>query len=187
MEARATGELQVLSGVDIELADAWMELGEETELEAALQEAIELGERGWWVEVPARCQLSVWRAWQGRAEAARDLLSEARERAVEYGGAAVYEQYLLWAEAHLAQAEGRWAEALGAFESAVDVLTRKGQRWYRARTLQEWAEAHLSRGKPGDRRRARELLREAEAEFEAMGAPIYTSQIRARLHQVDVE
>jgi hypothetical protein len=127
--------------------------------------------------------LSVRRARQGEPGAARHLLAEAQEQAAERGGFLV-EPYLSWAEANLAMAEGRWPEALAAFETAVDTLVRTNLRWYRARTLVDWAEAHLARGESGDHERAGELLREAEAEFEAMGAPLYVDRVKGHLEKL---
>ena len=89
-----------------------------------------------------------------------------------------------WARAHVALAGGQWPEALAAFEAAVEKLERANQRWRRARTLIDWAEAHLARGEPGDLERAGELLREAEAEFRAMGAPLYVERVKARLEEL---
>jgi hypothetical protein len=59
-----------------------------------------------------------------------------------------------------------------------------GKRWYRAQTLREWAEAHLSRDEPGDRERATELLGEALALFEEMNVPKYAERVRKRLHNL---
>ena len=56
-----------------------------------------------------------------------------------------------------------------------------GLRLGRALALREWAEAHLSRGEPEDRERARELLDQARAEFEGMGSPGYVEKIDAQL------
>jgi len=60
-----------------------------------------------------------------------------------------------------------------------------GMHWYRARALREWTEARLSRGETGDRERAQELLREAKAEFEAIGAPLYAAQVEERLRDLE--
>jgi tetratricopeptide (TPR) repeat protein len=144
-----------------------------------------------WLEVMfLRCQgelLSVQRARQGEPEAARRLLADAHQQAAERGELVRWEPYPSWAEANLAMAEGHWPEALAAFEAAVETLDRTKLRWYRARTLVDWAEAYLARGESGDRERAGELLREAEAEFEAMDAPIYAEQVKGRLERLGLD
>jgi hypothetical protein len=93
----------------------------------------------------------------------------------------------LSAEAHLAAAEKNWSAAWSAFADAADGWARMGVRWYRARTLQEWAEAHVARGEPGDLERARELLREAQAAFEEMGSSGCVAAVQQRLDELEVE
>jgi hypothetical protein len=184
--ARATGNLQGLAEVNADLAEAYIleEIGEEQEIEATLQELLDLDERGMGTAVLARSLLSVRRARQGKPETARHLLAKARDQAAAQGELVVWEPYLSWAEAKLALAEGHWPEALAAFEATADMLGRANQRWYRARSLVDWAEAHLACGEPGDRERAEGLLREAKAEFEAMGAPLYVERVKERLEGV---
>jgi tetratricopeptide (TPR) repeat protein len=188
-EARAAGDLQALSGVDLQTVEVfvWEEVGEGEELEAIAAELLDLGERGMETAIPAGCMLSVQRARQGELAAAHRLLAQAHEQAAEQGGLVRWEPFLWWAEAHLALAEGHWPQALAAFEAAVELLSRTNWRWYRARILIDWAEAHLARGEPGDPERALELLREAEAEFEAMGAFPYVERIRRRLEELGAE
>ena len=128
--------------------------------------------------------LSVLRGRQGETEAARHLLAKAHERADERGESGLWEPYLGWAEANLAMVAGHWPEALAYLETVADLLGDRHLRWERARTLIDWAYVHLVRGEPGDRQRAGELLREAEAEFEAMGAPIYAERVKVRLDEV---
>ncbi len=183
-ELREAGDLQGLAWLNENLARVciWEEVGQEQEIEAMLQEALDLGYMG--TAVPAKCLQSVQRARQGEPEAARHLLSEAQEQAAGQGTAVEWEPNLSWAEANLAMAGGHWPEALAAFEATVDSLGRTNLRWYRARTLIDWAEAHLGRGEPGDRERAEELLREAQAEFEAMGAHGYVERVRGRLEEL---
>ena len=139
-EAREAGDLQELQHLSQELAMTciWEEVGEEEEVEAMLQESLDLRERGIGFAVLAPCLLSVQRARQGEPEAARHWLAEAQEQAAEESGI-LGESYLQWAEANLAMAEGHWPEALAAFETMVDVLDRGKLRWYRARTLIDWA------------------------------------------------
>jgi tetratricopeptide (TPR) repeat protein len=181
---REAGDLQSLAWLNVNLAQAciWEEVGQEKKIEAMLQEALDLGHLG--TAVPVKSLQSVQRARQGEPEAARHLLAAAREQAAEQDAIVRLEPDLSMAEANLALAEGRWAEALGAFEATVDTLGRTNLRWYRARTLIDWAGAHLARGESGDRERAEELLREAEAEFEAMGAHGYVERVRGRLEEL---
>ena len=185
-EARAAGDLQTQAEMSAQLASVYVSegVGEEEEIEATLHEMLDLGERGMGTTVLARCLQGVQRARRGEPEAGRLLLAEARELAVEQGELVLWEPYLSWAEANLAMAEGHWPEALAAFEATVDALGQMKLRWYRARILIDWAEAHLARGESGDRERAGELLREAEAEFEAMGAHGYVERVKGRLEEL---
>jgi hypothetical protein len=146
-----------------------------------LQELLDLDERGMGTAVEGHYLLSMLRARQGETETARHHLAKAHERADERGEFGLWEPYLGWAEAKLAMAEGHWPEVLAAFEAVAAALDDRNLRWLRARTLIDWAEAHLARGASGDLERAGELLREAEAEFESMDAPIYAEQVRERL------
>ncbi len=159
------------------------QLGEEEEVEAILQELVDLGAQGRVSELSALCLLSVQRARQGEFKTARALVTAAQEKAAEQVES-VWHWLPPYADAHLALAEGHWPEALAAFEVTVDMLGQGNWRWHRARTLVDWAEAHLARGEPGDRERGLELLREAEAEFEAMGADGYVERVRGRLEEL---
>jgi hypothetical protein len=185
-EAREAGDLQALVFLDAELArlQIWEEVGEGKELEAMLQELLDFDERGMATAVEGHYLLSMLRARQGETEAARHHLAKAHERAAERGEFGLWEPYLGWAEAHLALAEGHWPEVLSAFEAVAGAQDDRNLRWQRARTLIDWAEAHLARAESGDRGRAGELLREAEAEFEAMGALIYAERVKERLQEL---
>jgi len=88
------------------------------------------------------------------------------------------------AEAELAVAEQNWEAARRAYAETVEFQGRAGLRWYRARTLWDWAEALIKEAKGTASEEARKLLDESRAEFEAMGAPIYAGRIEARLKQV---
>jgi tetratricopeptide (TPR) repeat protein/predicted Ser/Thr protein kinase len=184
--ARAEGDLQVLSSIDVALGDVLWETGQAGQAVAALREAIALGDRGLgYGAIVPRCVLSTQHAQLGELEMARDMLGQARKRAQEPGAGAFEAQYLLWAEAHLAVAEGRWSEAWSTFEALADGIGRAGSRWYRARVLREWAEAHLRCGEPGDLERARALFGEAKVEFEDMGALPYAAQIEEKLRDLE--
>jgi hypothetical protein len=185
-EARETGDLQALVFLDAELAriQLWEGVGEEDALEAMLRELLDLDERGMGTAVEGHYLLSMLRARQGETESARHHLAKAHERADERGEFGLWEPYLGWAEAKLAMAEGHWPEVLAAFEAVAAALDDRNLRWLRARTLIDWAEAHLARGASGDREHAVELLREAEAEFEAMNAPTYAERVKERLQEL---
>jgi tetratricopeptide (TPR) repeat protein len=185
-EAREAGDLQALVFLDAELARLQIreEVGEGEELEAMLEELLDFDERGMGTAVEGHCLLSVLRARQGETEAARHHLAKAQEWAAERGEFGLWEPHLGWTEANLAMAEGHWPEVLVAFETVAGALDNRNLRWQRARTLIDWAEAHLARGEPGDRECAGELLREAEAEFEAMGAPMYVERVKQRLQEL---
>jgi serine phosphatase RsbU (regulator of sigma subunit)/class 3 adenylate cyclase len=150
-------------------------------VEALLKEAAEVGDRVWadggvW----PRCLLGALYARLHRFKEAHYVLAEAREVAHAWC-TPLDEGWLSWAEARVAAAEGRWGEALAAFESAARRHARLGVRWWWARALQEWAEAHGARGEPADLERARALLREAQALYEELGTPYYARQVESRL------
>ncbi len=125
-------------------------------------------------------------ARKGRLEEASRLLIEAQEKA-GLDRDAWNEYSLSLARARVAAAEGKWVQALAAFEETTRIQASMGMRWYRAQTLREQAEAHLSRGKPGDRERAVELLREAQAAFEEMDVLKYAARVTERLAAIVVE
>jgi predicted ATPase len=88
------------------------------------------------------------------------------------------------AEAELAVAEQDWEAARRAYEQTVEFQGRVGLRWYRARTLWDWAEALINDAKGQFPVKAQELLEVSRTEFEAMGASIYAGRIVARLKEL---
>jgi predicted ATPase/predicted Ser/Thr protein kinase len=188
-EARTSGDLQMLHRIKESLADLLLEIGEDDGAEAALQEALALCEQGVTTSTGAlaRCLLSMVRSHQGALSEARRLIADARQRAADLSADAWEAIWVLPAEAHLALAEGRWKDALAKVEAAAQAFARAGLRWHQARTLREWAGIHLARGDPGDHERARDLLVQAEAEFEAMGVHAYAAPIRKQLESMAAE
>jgi hypothetical protein len=63
----------------------------------------------------------------------------------------------------LAAAMGRWDDALGQLDAAVQAHERIGALPLQARSRHHYAKALLARGRPDDRNRAREHLAWAEA------------------------
>ena len=91
------------------------------------------------------------------------------------------------AEARLAAAEARWPEALSTFESTANIFAQLGMRWWRARILQERAEAHIARRNPTDLEQARTLFQESSSLFTETGASNYTKIIGNKLQKLEVE
>jgi len=185
-ETRRSDDAENNQAADNHLAEACLETGALDAAENALTESLALVAAGMdymgsivWVP----CLLSVARVRQGRLDEAGHWLAEARDKATPQP-TPIAQARLAWAEAHLALTQMRWREALAAFEVAAEVYQQIGMRWYRAQALREWAEAHLSRNAPNDVDRARELLREAQSEFEAMNVPRYAALVRERLAQI---
>ncbi|HEY4667133.1 MAG TPA: hypothetical protein VIH26_07505, partial [Anaerolineales bacterium] len=90
------------------------------------------------------------------------------------------------AQAESAVAEKDWEAARRGYAESVEFLGRAGLRWYRARTLWDWAEALIKEAQGTALEEAQKLLDEARAEFEAMGAPIYAGRIEARLKELNL-
>lgn len=185
-EAEAVGDLQTLSSIDLNLGEILLEVGEEDEAEVFLLEALELFDRSASLgRVASRSILSMRDAQQGRFKEARRWLDEAREREAEPGAGFFDTLWRLITERRLAVAEMDWPKAWTAFEVFIERAEKFGFRWFRARALREWAEAHVARGEPGYEKPARELLLESQAEFEEMGAPIYATQVGEILSGLD--
>jgi tetratricopeptide (TPR) repeat protein len=190
-EARSRNDLQTLFNVDLLLARTLLDvysLGPEPapcdwdELERIVAEAMELGRAMGDADTNMWCRSYLIAVYvgAGRMEEARDVLAKARAVTKDWPFPSV-EAALLWAEARLATAERRWAEALVAFETLADTYAQDGMRWERARTLVDWAATHAARGKASDRSQARSLLEESHGLFQEMGISRYTELVQDRL------
>ena len=102
-EARAAGDLQSLSFLSLELGHLCIveDAGDARETEIMLQEALDLGARGFGGAVAGRALLSVRRARMGETHTARQLLEDAHEQAVGRGGVRAWEIWLWWAEGNV--------------------------------------------------------------------------------------
>jgi hypothetical protein len=156
------------------------------EAEAALTEATEILDRSlspaWaiWTRV-------LWGSLclcQGRLADARRLLAEACQKAEVWKEKNWAMGQREWLAAQVAAAGEEWDESMHWFEAACRILGDMGRCWWCARVRLDWAEAYASRGKPGDRQRAAEQLREARAAFEEMGVLCYAAIAEERLQAI---
>ncbi|HMA37626.1 MAG TPA: hypothetical protein VKY74_24445 [Chloroflexia bacterium] len=179
--AQLHGDLQISGIATNYLAEILFEQGDWPAAAGALDDALAISDQGLgWGGVEPRCLLSAVYARQGEAAGAQRLLDAARAQAGDAPGP--YEaKVLALAAGRLALAEGRRDAALAAFADAAALDARLGMPWYRARTLQEWAAAHLARGTVADYDRTVTLLQEALAIFEQIGVPYYAGLVRAQL------
>lgn len=106
----------------------------------------------------------------GRFEQARLTLAAAVQ-AAEVAPGFVNQAFLRWGKARLAVAEGCWEQAMADYAQLSQALETHGFRLHLAQVLQEWSEAHLRRGEPGDSERARSLLASSIDLYEEIGIP----------------
>jgi tetratricopeptide (TPR) repeat protein len=160
--------------------------GEWQEAAEAAAEAIEVLDHlpFYLYRVETRTVLGALHICQGRLEEACRALVEAQEKA-KVRPSGWDEQSLLWLEARLATAQGRWPEALAAFETLAGIHERLGWRWRWARGLLDWAGACVARGEPGDAEQAVVLLCHSRAMFEDMGIPRLATLTGKRLHELE--
>ncbi len=72
----------------------------------------------------------------------------------------------------LAETMERWDDAEGHFEAALEMNERIGARPWLALTQSDYARVLRARDRPGDRKRARDLLEAADAAFSELGMPV---------------
>ncbi|MDQ2810211.1 MAG: hypothetical protein M3Z04_25320, partial [Chloroflexota bacterium] len=175
--ARAAGDLTSLSAATTFLGEVALELGDTALAEQALREAIPIGDRGLgWGSVLPRCLLVAVLAQRGHVAEATDLLAaatQAAEGATDYYAL----EALALAEARLAAAAGQPAAAAAAYSTAAAIESRLGLRWYRARTLAEWATCVT----PPATVTADRLRTAALDLFTAIGVPYYAAQVQRSL------
>ncbi len=169
--AQTAGDLTSLSAASTFLGEVALELGDLARAEDALTLAIPIGDQGLgWGPVLPRCLLVALTAQTGRQDMAADLLAAAT-RAAEGGNDYYALEALALAEARLALASGQPAAAAVAYSTTAAIESRMGLRWYRARTLAEWATCVAPAAAAG-------LLAEAAALFREIDVPYYVTQMQ---------
>jgi tetratricopeptide (TPR) repeat protein len=118
------------------------------------------------------------------ARKAFDQLTEINKISVaeEFSESFVNISLKLLSQAHLWALEEKWADCWQAFQQYFDM--RPQWRWERARVRIDWAWARQQRGKPEDIARAKELLLEAHAEFEAMDSDGWAAHVDEQLEKI---
>jgi eukaryotic-like serine/threonine-protein kinase len=173
------GNAYHVAGTTISLAEQLIEKGDHAGAESLLLNMLGLAEQfGWGLLL--RCYLCITCAHQGRSLDAGHWLDEARQKAGER--LSPFDCcHLLRAGAARAVCEKSWAEAFAQLEDLSSELERLEHRPTQALILREWADGHLARKEAGDIERARELLQQALALYEQMGAQGYIALVRGRL------
>ena len=161
-----------------------LELGAQDEAELVIQHGVKAADQIQSLRVRTRAVQAMVLARKGDFIPARQVYKKAEqifaERLRAWPGL-----WLCMAHAHVLAAEKRWDEAFSTFQEAANLLEHAEARFRRSLLLQDWALAHLDRGRPEDIERARELYSEALSEFEDMGSPGYVKRIQARLDELD--
>jgi tetratricopeptide (TPR) repeat protein len=150
----------------------------------AAEEMIELGKVGLGSKSRGHSYLSRVYSRRGEIQKAILLLEDAHREA-EVTQTEYWDHLeLLWAQADLYVAQKNWEEALKTFPDLIELITGKGLRWHRSQALVDWAEAHLARAEPEDKDRARKILREAQSEFQDMGADRFVQRVAEQLANI---
>jgi tetratricopeptide (TPR) repeat protein len=160
-----------------------IELREYDQAVVVLDEALVSADRAKWLRHFVRSLMATALAGRGQPEQAKVCLAQAEAVLAERPEA--WPQLIHhWSRANVLAAGGHWEEAFRTYEEAAEGFAEKGLRPDHARTLSDWAEAHLARGEAGDTDRARQLLREALAVYHGMGADGYVDRVNARLAEL---
>jgi serine phosphatase RsbU (regulator of sigma subunit) len=191
-EATRRGDLQAQFNASSFLAvtlleyDCFVEAPDWSEVEQLLRDAIDIGERGIGESIGPRCRLSIAFARRRDFQEAWRWFNEARSKIV-VRSSIWQELFLLMAEAELARAEGRWDDAIAAYQKQVEIHSRTHQRLDWARALHNLAEMHTLRGEAEDLLRAHSLFNLALDLYKSMGAPVYIRVVEERLLSLQVE
>ncbi|HMA33974.1 MAG TPA: hypothetical protein VKY74_05775 [Chloroflexia bacterium] len=175
------GNLRVVADTNMELADLLIEQGAWAVAAPLVEETIALAGQVGYDPVEPYGLLILIHAHEGRLADAQRLLAEIRALAAADPHR---DEKLAAAVAALAVAQAHWDAAWAAFAVQAAAEARQEARWSHARTLTNWAAAHLARGAPEDHAAARALLHEARALYESWPVPPYVARVDALLAQV---
>ncbi len=190
-QAREESDLHSMQEVGGDLVSALLELelygelADWTEVEEVLETRLEIAADGIGNPLWPYLQMTILRARQMKIPAAREALKQAQAALEKIEKDSIWrDTYIGHADAELAAAEGRYADAITILEEIVANYARIGARWSWARTLHDWAEVHIRSGSPADFERARALLREAQTLYQEMKANRHVEIMENRLKKV---
>jgi tetratricopeptide (TPR) repeat protein len=145
------------------------------------QEMIDLAEIGIGYKPIAYSIMSKIYSLFGELQEAIRNLDEA-QKAIDTNKYRYFEEMnLLWAQTYLFVAQQKWEKAWQAYPELIELIALKGFRWHRALALTDWVDALLNRGEVEDMEKARELLEEAQSEYQDMGADGFVELVTEKL------
>ncbi len=183
-EAREHKLFWLAGSINVVLGDLFYEMNQMDQAQEVVEETMQLGT----VALPndhaiASLILCAVHIRKNRLVEGRQLLEHTRQAIASkpfFGGEAI----LKWTEARLAVAEKRWRDAFSIFAALEPALFKLSVPWYRARILEEWAEAHFLRGKKEDLQRARAILLQTQKIYYDLGLPRYLEQLQKKISNI---
>jgi len=186
-ETRATGEIQILSHVDIRLGEILIELGDLAAAREVLAEAIEIGDKGAvWGGVWPRFTLAKVCTRDNSLEEIQSLCDEARKVEKKWGNRFFDTCWRKGIEALLGLTEKRWDQGWTAYKESLEMINKTGFKWMAAQLQRDWAETHILRGEGGDRERARGLLVNALGLFDEIGSVGFVEMVKNQISEIEL-
>lgn len=182
---RGVEDWQTVSEMATVVGEMMLEQGRWDEAKSMLEEAIAATHRvsGGLTIAVSMGLLAGGHALYGDVSQARRLIKEARG---SIGGVLtpVEQRNISLAEARLAVAEQRWADAFAAYDQAAQSAREQSLRWYEAYIQYEWAGVLLNRNQAGDHEAAKMLLDRAGAIFREIGTDYYVQRVEERRESI---
>jgi len=182
--ARQRGMTWMAAGINVNLGDLLLEMGNLEEAERVLNTDIGSIEDIQYID--QLIQIFTFAAVYMRQNRLKDA-----QQLMEKGRAMVKSQptfsgqaYLHYAEGRLAVAEKRWEDAFRLFEELVQLTEQLNTRWYQARVYHEWAQAYHLRNLEGDSGQAIKLLRRALEIYSDLNLPQFMTLVEEKLQQL---
>ena len=183
-EIRVEGDLQRLANVNLDLADAILELNrfgrnyDYEQAKSALADNLKNKAR----IIPSLSRMLIVCTRQKHFDEVHDWIAEVKDlqKIQEFDS---YKMLKLRTDVELAIADEHWEDSIAACQSLIEIYQRTGHRWEWARRLIDLADALIQRDEPGDKERARQHLHlhQSLEMFTEMGATGYVGVVQERL------